>query len=150
MSSFPLNIENLSLTDAKTSGLKESMSAELDTAINKYIDDGKIQGAVIAVSRKNKPVYFSAHGLADVPNKIPMVKDSMFQMWSSTKPVLGVAAMIAIEKGLFKPEDQVSKYLPKFKDIEVAVLHDPKDKDISPLGVYAEIGGETGFFTNLY
>ena len=95
-------------------------------------------------------MYFSAHGLADVPNKIAMRKDSMFQMWSSTKPVLGVAAMIAIEKGLFKPEDQVSKYLPKFKDIEVAVLHDPKDKDISPLGVYAEIGGETGFFTNLY
>ena len=150
LSSFPLNIENLSLTDSQTSGLKESMSAELDTAINKYIDDGKIQGAVIAVSRKNKLVYFSAHGLADVPNKIPMEKDSMFQMWSSTKPVLGVAAMIAIEKGLFKPEDEVSKYLPKFKDIEVAVLNDPKDKDISPLGVYAEIGGETGFFTNLY
>ena len=150
LSSFPLDIENLSLTDAQTVGLKDSMGLELDTTISKHIDDGKIQGAVIAVSRNNKPVYFSAHGLADVPNKIPMEKDSMFQMWSSTKPVLGVAAMIAIEKGLFKPEDEVSKYLPKFKDIEVAVLNDPKDKDISPLGVYAEIGGETGFFTNLY
>ena len=95
---------------------------------DRYIDDGKIQGAVIAVSRKNKPVYFSAHGLADVPNKIAMRKDSMFQMWSSTKPVLGVAAMIAIEKDLFKPEDEVSKYLPKFKDIEVAVLNNPKTK----------------------
>ena len=39
LSSFPLNIETLSLTDAQTSGLKESMSAELDTAINKYIDE---------------------------------------------------------------------------------------------------------------
>ena len=81
LSSFPLDIENLSLTDAQTVGLKDSMGSELDTTINKHIDDGKIQGAVIAVSRNNKPVYFSAHGLADVPNKIPMEKDSMFQMW---------------------------------------------------------------------
>ena len=47
--------------------------------------------------------------------------------------------MIAVEKGLFKPEDEVSKYLPKFKDIEVAVLNDPKDKDISPLGVMGSV-----------
>ena len=63
------------------------MGLELDTTISKHIDDGKIQGAVITVSRNNKPVYFSAHGTADVPNKIPMEKDSMFQIWSSTKPV---------------------------------------------------------------
>ena len=102
------------------------------------------------MSRKNNLVYFSAHGLADVHNKVPMAKDSMFQMWSSTKPVLGVAAMIAIEKGLFKPEDEVGKYLPKFEDIEVAVLYEPSDKDISPLGVYPKLGSQTGFFTNLY
>jgi CubicO group peptidase (beta-lactamase class C family) len=71
-------------------------------------------------------------------------------MWSSTKPVLGVAAMIAIERGLFSPEDEVGKYLPNFNGIEVAVLDDPKDKDVSPLGVYAQLGGETGFFSSLY
>ena len=53
MSSFPLDIENHSLTDAQTVGLKDSMGLELDTIINKHIDDGKILGAVIAVSRIN-------------------------------------------------------------------------------------------------
>ena len=150
LSLFPIILKKLTLCDPEPLGLNKTMPAELDSVIEKFIEAKKIQGAVIAVSRKNNPVYFSAHGFADVPNKIPMQKDSMFQMWSSTKPILGVAAMIAIEKGLFKPKDEVSRYLPKYKDIEVAVLNDPKDTDISPLGVYTEIGDKNSFFTNLY
>jgi CubicO group peptidase (beta-lactamase class C family) len=147
---LPLDIENLKLFEPKSQGMKNTMSSELDEVITQFIEDEKIQGAVVAVSRFGNPIYFSAHGLADVPNKIAMERDAMFQMWSSTKPVLGVAAMIAIERGLFSPEDEVGKYLPNFKGIEVAVLDDPKDKDVSPLGVYAQLGGETGFFSSLY
>ena len=150
LSLFPIILKKLTLCDPEPLGLNKTMPTELDSVIEKFIETKKIQGAVIAVSRKNNPVYFSAHGFADVPNKIPMQRDSMFQMWSSTKPILGVAAMIAIEKGLFKPKDEVSRYLPKYKDIGVAVLNDPKDKDISPLGVYTEIGDKNSFFTNLY
>ena len=150
MSSFPIVIENLLLTNSEDLGFKKTLAADLDNIIEKFIIDEKIQGAVVAISRSNRIVYFSAHGLADIPNDIPMKKDSMFQMWSSTKPVLGVAAMIAIERGLFSPEDEVSKYLPNFKDIEVAVLKDPRDKDLSPLGVYPELGAKLGFFANLY
>ena len=150
MSSFPIVIENLQLSDPEDLGLKKTMAVELDKLIEKFIVNKKIQGAVVAISRSNRIVYFSAQGLADVPNKIPMKKDSMFQMWSSTKPVLGVAAMIAIERGLFNPTDKVSNYLPNFKDIEVAVLKDPKGRDKSPLGVYAQLGKELSFFANLY
>jgi len=50
-----------------------------------------------------------------------MQLDSMFHMVSSTKPVLGVAAMMMIEEGLFSPEDPVEKYIPEFKGIQVAV-----------------------------
>ena len=150
MSLFPIILEKLVICDPEQLGFNKTMPAELDSTVEKFIKIKKIQGAVVAVSRKNSPVYFEAHGFADMHNKVPMERDSMFQMWSSTKPVLGVAAMIAREKGLFKPEDKVSKYLPKFKDIEVAVLNDPKNKDISPLGVYAEIGDKNSFFTNLY
>ena len=150
MSSFPIVIKNLQLSDPEDIGLKKTMAVELDKVIEKFIVNKKIQGAVVAISRSNRIIYFSAHGLADVPNKIPMKKDSMFQMWSSTKPVLGVAAMIAIERGLFKTTDEVSKYLPNFKDIEVAVLKDPEGRDKSPLGVYAQLGKELSFFANLY
>ena len=148
--SSPSNLDNLNLSEPQSQGMKNTMSSELDDVITQFIEDEKIQGAVVAVSRFGNPIYFSAHGLADVPNKIPMKKDSMFQMWSSAKPVLGVAAMIAIERGLFKTTDEVSKYLPNFKDIEVAVLKDPKGRDKSPLGVYAQLGKELSFFANLY
>ena len=147
---LPLDIENLTLFEPKSQGMKNTMSSELDEVITQFIEDEKIQGAVVAVSRFGNPIYFSAHGLADVPNKIPMKKDSMFQMWSSAKPVLGVAAMIAIERGLFKTTDEVSKYIPKFKDLKVAVLAEPKDQDLSPLYVLGGSEDDSGFFSSLY
>ncbi len=148
--SSPANLDNLDLSEPESQGMKNSMSSQLDEVITKFIEDGKIQGAVVAVSRFDNPIYFSAHGLADVPNKIPMEKDSMFQMWSSAKAILGVAAMIAVDRGLFKPEDEVSKYIPKFKDFKVAVLAEPKDQDISPLYVFGGREDDSGFFSSLY
>ena len=148
--SFPLDIKNLSLLDPETLGLDGAIGSELDSIVKEYIDDEKIQGAVLAVSRNQNPVYFSAHGLADVTDKIPMRTDSMFQMWSSGKVILGIAAMIAVDKGLFDPGDEVSQYIPKFKKVKVAVLAEPKDSEISPL--YVNGGNETdpGFFSKLY
>jgi len=148
--SSPANLDNLDLSEPESQGMKNSMSSQLDEVITKFIEDEKIQGAVVAVSRFDNPIYFSAHGLADVPNKIPMEKDSMFQMWSSAKAILGVAAMIAVDRGLFKPEDEVSQYIPKFKDLKVAVLAEPKDQDISPLYVFGGSEDDSGFFSSLY
>jgi len=96
------------------------------------MDAGKIQGAVTVVARRGKVVHFKAHGLMDVEHDRAMEKDAIFRMASSSKPVLGVAAMMMIEEGLFKPTDEVAKYLPEFKDMKVAVLAEPADKDVSP------------------
>jgi len=61
-----------------------------------------------------------------------MQRDAIFHMASSTKPVLGVAAMMMIEEGLFKPTDVIQEYIPEFKDIQVAVLKEPANQHISP------------------
>lgn len=71
----------------------------------------------------------------DVEKSRPMEKDAIFRMASSTKPILGVAAMIMIEEGLIRPSDEISKYLPEFKDMQVAVLKEPEDEDVSPWNV---------------
>jgi CubicO group peptidase (beta-lactamase class C family) len=89
--------------------------------VEEYIDAGWIQGVVIGITRRNKVVYMEAHGTIDKQTQRPMQLDSMFHMVSSTKPVLGVAAMMMIEEGLFSPEDPVEKYIPEFKGIQVAV-----------------------------
>ena len=109
------------------------MSAErlkkVDDTVQEYIDAGRIQGVVVGVTRSNKVVYMKAHGLLDDTTGRPMRKDAMFHMASSTKPVLGVAAMMMIEEGLIDPEDPVEKYIPEFKGIQVAVAKGPGDKD---------------------
>jgi len=113
-------------------GMSSEGLLEIDAVIQKYIDSEKIQGAVTVVARRGKVVHFKAQGLMDVEGDRPMAKDAIFRMASSSKPILGVAAMMMIEEGLFKPTDEVAKYLPEFKDMKVAVLAEPADKDVSP------------------
>ncbi|MEE8398833.1 MAG: serine hydrolase domain-containing protein [Desulfobacterales bacterium] len=113
-------------------GMSGEGLAQISNVVQGFIDAGKIQGAVVGVSRRGKVVYFKAQGVSDLDTGAPMQEDNLFHMASSTKPVLGVAAMMMIEEGLFKPIDAVQTYIPEFRDIKVAVLKDPADKDISP------------------
>lgn len=109
------------------------MSAEglkkIDDLVEEYVEAGRIQGAVVGVTRRNKVVYMEAHGVHDQTTQTPMPKDAMFHMASSTKPVLGVAAMMVVEEGLISPEDPVEKYIPEFKGIQVAVAEGSPGKD---------------------
>jgi len=114
-------------------GMSSELLLKIDSVMQKHIDAGEIQGAVAVVARRGKVVYFKGHGLMDVERDRVMEQDAIFRMASSSKPVLGVAAMMMIEEGLIDPTDEVAKYIPEFKDMQVAVLKEPGDKDISPL-----------------
>ena len=122
-------------------GMSGERLNQVRDVVQEFIDEGRIQGAVVGVARRGKVVYFEAQGLSNVKTRAPMQADAMFHMASSTKPILGVAAMMMIEEGLFKPSDAVEKYIPEFKDIKVAVLKEPADEDISPENV-AKKGSE--------
>ena len=113
-------------------GMSSERLEQINTVMQRHIDAGDIQGAVTAVARRGKLIHFESHGLMDVQNNKPMQEDSIFIMMSSSKPVLGVAAMMMIEEGLIRPEDPISKYIPEFADMQVAVLNTPVDENISP------------------
>ena len=121
--------------EAESVGMSTERLQLIDTAMQRHIDAGKIQGAVTAVARRGKVVHFKAHGLVDVETERPMAQDAIFVMASSAKPVLGVAAMILIDEGLIHPTDPVEKYIPEFANMQVAVLAEPTDKDAIPLKV---------------
>ena len=123
------------VAEAESVGMSTERLQRIDTAMQRHIDAGDIQGAVTAVARRGKVVHFKAHGLMDVEAKRPMSQDAIFIMMSSTKPILGVAAMMMIEEGLIRPSDPVQKYIPELADMQVAVLADPADEDISPFRV---------------
>ena len=96
--------------------------------IQEFIDEGRLQYAVVGVARRGKVVYFEAQGVSD---QNPVKKDALFHMASSTMPILGVAAMMVIEEGLVSPSDPVEKFIPEFKGIKVAVLDEEADKKTS-------------------
>lgn len=132
---------NLSFADdiprgkAEDVGMSSERLLRINTAMQRHIDAGDIQGAVTLVARRGKLVHFETHGLLDVDAGRPMQEDSLFIMMSSTKPLLGVATMMMIEEGLIRPEDPVSKYIPEFADMQVAVLKDSINENISPYSV---------------
>jgi CubicO group peptidase (beta-lactamase class C family) len=123
---------------AEEVGMSTARLERINEVIQRHIEAGNIQGAVTAVARRGKLVHLKAHGLMDVPGNRPMQEDSLFIMMSSTKPVLGVAAMMMIEEGRIRPTDPVSKWIPEFATMEVAVLHTPLDQNISPIRVDPE------------
>ena len=93
--------------------------------VQEFIDEGRIQYAVVGIARRGKVVYFEAQGVSD---QKPVQADAIFHMASSTKPILGVAAMMVIEEGLAKASDPVQKFIPEFKGIKVAVPEEQPDK----------------------
>ena len=132
---LPAHADRLRTAKPESVGMSSERLGRIAGVMQRHIDAGDIQGAVTAVARRGRVVHFETHGLMDVEANRPMEKDAIFIMMSSTKPVLGVAAMIMIEDGLIRPNDPVSKYLLEFKDMQVAVLQEPADEDVSPMFV---------------
>jgi CubicO group peptidase (beta-lactamase class C family) len=104
-------------------GVIPAKLSEATDLLNRYVAEQKIAGAVAAVSRKGKPAYLAAVGVQDLSTRAPMTDRSLFRIYSMTKPVTAVAAMMLHEEGRFRLDDPVSKYLPEFN--EVTVLGSP-------------------------
>lgn len=126
------NISDIPSARPEDVGMDSDRLRRISDRMAWHIDKGNIQGAVTAVARRGRVVHFEAHGEKDTREHTPLPEDALFRMASSTKPVLGVAAMMMIEEGLIRPSNPVKRFLPEFSDMQVAVLKDPADEDISP------------------
>ncbi len=94
--------------------------------IQRHIDAHHISGAVTLVARKGSVAHMEAHGLMDVESKMPMKTDSIFRIWSMSKPVTGVAILMLMEEGKVRLNDPVSNFVPEFRGIKVAVAQEVK------------------------
>src|SRR5580693_7099713 len=92
---------------------------ELTKGMQKFIDDGRLAGAVTMVARHGKVVEFDAMGKRDIAANAPMQKVNIFRIYSMSKPITGVAMMILFEEGKWQLNDPISKYIPEFKDLKV-------------------------------
>ncbi len=91
-----------------------NMQERIATLINQEIEKGEIAGANIMVLHKGKEIFFDCYGYADKENKFPVKRDTIFRLFSMSKPITAVATMILVERGEIDVRDAVSKYIPAF------------------------------------
>ena len=89
---------------------------------NAYVDNGSLPNISILIKKDNKEIYRHSHGYADIKNEINVSKNSVFRIYSMTKPVTGVAIMQLVESGQLRLNDKVSRYIPAFKNTKVINL----------------------------
>jgi CubicO group peptidase (beta-lactamase class C family) len=108
-------------TAPESLGLSRRHLAYLDAHVQRYIDEGKIAGGLTLVAREGEVAHFSPLGLADKDRGAPLTHDTIFRIYSMTKPLTSIALMQLYERGLLQLDDPVHKYIPAWKDLAVYV-----------------------------
>jgi CubicO group peptidase (beta-lactamase class C family) len=114
-------------------GFSSDRLERIHELMQRNIDDGNFAGAVTVVARHGRIVHFETHGMMDVDAEKPMAQDAIFRIMSMTKPVVGVSILMLMEEGKVRVDDRVSKFIPEFKDLRVAVpLPSPPPSPFAP------------------
>jgi CubicO group peptidase (beta-lactamase class C family) len=103
-------------------GLSSERLRRIDRAMRTEIDEGRLPGAVVAIARKGRLVYYESFGFLDKAAGLPMPKDAIFSIASMTKPLTTVGALTLYEQGRVLLNDPVGKYLPQLDAMPVAVM----------------------------
>jgi CubicO group peptidase (beta-lactamase class C family) len=106
---------------AEQVGMSKPKLERISTVFKQEVDQGKLPGVVVMVARKGKLVYSNAMGFQDKGSGTPMKSDSLFRIYSMTKPIVAAGAMMLVEEGKIQLTDPVSKFLPAFKGQQVSV-----------------------------
>ncbi len=108
------------MTKPETVGLSRARLARIDQFLkDRYVDAGKLPGAITLVARKGEIAHFGVVGQGDVERGTPLKEDSIFRIYSMTKPLTSVAMMMLVEEGAIALEDPVEKFIPAWKDLGV-------------------------------
>ena len=97
---------------------------------SRYIEPGKIVGAQVAVTRHGAVGYFRSFGEMDRERAKPVVDDTIWRIYSMSKPITGVALLTLYERGHFQLNDPVHRFLPEWKDLQVRVRREDGTKDV--------------------
>src|SRR5216684_3988110 len=102
-------------------GLSSERLGQVGRALREEIEKGKFPGAVALIARKGRIAYYESFGVRDPETRAPMTRDSIFRIYSMTKPITSVAIMMLQEQGRIVLTDPVSKFLPQLAKLQVAV-----------------------------
>jgi CubicO group peptidase (beta-lactamase class C family) len=119
--------------DPAEAGFDAKRLARIDRHFGRYVEDGRLPGWLLTISRDGRLVHVSTCGQRDMEAGLPVETGTLWRIFSMTKPVTSVAAMMLYEEGAFELMDPVSRFIPSFGDVRVYV----GGSDLKPLTVPA-------------
>jgi CubicO group peptidase (beta-lactamase class C family) len=149
----PASAGDLPQGSPEQAGFSAEKLARVKPVIQTMLDKKETAGVVTLLIRHGKVVQLDAMGMQDIDAGKPMQTDTIFRIYSMSKPITTVAAMMLLEEGRFQLDEPVSKYLPEFKGIQVYGGKDnervPADREVSIRDLMRHTSGLTyGFFGN--
>ena len=135
--------EDLREARASSAGMSAERLAHLTAMSQSYVDEGKLAGVITLVARDGKVVHFEAVGNRGADDDRPLTKDALFRIYSMTKPITAVAAMMLYEEGKFQLSDPVEKFVPELADLNVLVDGEevPAENTMTMLHLLTHTGG---------
>ncbi len=125
---------SLAAVDPEGEGFDGARLTRIDRHFRTYVDDGRLAGWQVLVSRAGKIVHLSSYGQRDKEAGLPVEADTIFRIYSMTKPITSVAAMMLFEEGAFELLTPVSKFIPSFADARVYVRGNAQQPLSVPVG----------------
>ena len=124
--------QGLTVAVPESVGMSSERLERLTAALQAYVDDGRLAGAVAIVARRGKIAYLESVGYRDRESDSPMATDAIFRIASQTKALASVGVMLLQEEGRLLITDPVGKYLPEFMETTVAEPNDGGGYDVVP------------------
>jgi len=121
-------ISNLPSTTPEDVGMSSKRLQRINTHMQSYVEQNKLAGVITAVCRKNKLAHFACTGTMDL--ETPLQSDTLFRIYSMSKPITTVAALMLYEEGLFQLNDPISKFIPEFENTKVFTLPNAKPAEL--------------------
>lgn len=102
-----------------TLGVSTRRLHRLDAVLHRYVDEGRLPGVQTAISRHGVVVHRDCYGWTDVEHRVEVAPDTLYRIYSMTKPIVSVALMMLYEEGLLLLEDPVARWVPELAELEV-------------------------------
>ena len=138
-------------------GLSSARLGRISAYLKDYVESGKLPGYLVVVARRGQPVYLDRYGWRDVEARAPVEDDTIFRIYSMTKPITSVALMSLYERGVFQLDSPVSAFIPAFQQLEVFESGDrdhyrsvPTEREMRVSDLLTHTSGLTYGFMNLH
>ncbi|MCX6045842.1 MAG: serine hydrolase [Chloroflexi bacterium] len=109
----------MDLVKPEEQGFSSKRLARINTVMQRYVDEQKLAGIVSLIARRGKVVHFEKFGMAELETEQPMAFDTIFRIYSMSKPITSVAVLLLLEEGQLRLTDPIANYIPAFKTTKV-------------------------------